>query len=206
MPRRDDAVQFAGHFQSVVGELSGRLKKKGGDIVRVVSELAQPENAWALDEISAVCAKLFNIFHVKIGGRRSIVQVLDESGYTNYDRSIAERCVLQKGRERQAVIEVFGIENYDHDPSDAEIEAEYIKQGLKRPDVDRAVHFGDQYRDLPEDGHPIIFYLQNPVPGACGGPLVLSLWRLGADRELRWIWLVPGHRWSRGCRFAGVRE
>lgn len=206
MAKSNEAIRFAGHFQAVIGEISGRLEKHGGSVVDVVSKLAQPGNAWALDEIDSVLAKLLNIFRVKIGGKQSIFEVVEGSGYTGYDCSIIERCVIQNGRERWAVVKIFDMEHLDHNPSDAEVEAEYVRLGLKRPDVDHAVHFGEQFQHLPVEGHPIVFYLQNPVPDADGSCDVLGLWRGGAIRRLRWFWLGPSGCWDRFYRFAGVRE
>jgi len=206
MAKSNEAVKFAGQFQAVIGEISGRLEKRGGNVVDVVSRLALPGNAWALDEIDAVFAKLLNIFRVKMGGKRGIAAVVEASGYTGYDPSIIERCELQKGYERWATVEIFDMKHFDHDPSDAEVEAEYVRRGLKRPDVDHAVHFGEQFQHLPVEGRPIIFYLQNPVLGAGGFRCVLGLWRYGADRKLGWHWLNSGLRWDRDYRFAGVRE
>lgn len=206
MADKNSFVQFAGQFQSVAGEITRRRAERGGNIIDSIAQLAQPANVWALDEIDAVLAKLANVFRVKIGGRRTIADVVAASGYTSYDRSILERCVFVQGWERWTTVEIFSIEHFDHEPSDAEIEDEYVRRGLKRPEVDHAVHFGDQYRDLPVEGHPVIFYLKDPVPGADGRRYVLYLWRFGANRKLGWYWLCPGHRWYRDCLFAGVRE
>lgn len=206
MAQANPFVQFSGHLQSVAGELTRRLGERGGNIIEIIGQLAQPSSSPVLDELVSVLAKLANIFKVKIGGQRTAAQVLEASGYTGYDRSIAERCVLTQGRERAATIEVFGIEHFDHDPTDEEIEAEYVRLGLKRPTPDHAIRFGEQLPHLPVDGHPIIFYLQEPVPDAGGRRSVLLLWRGGANRGLYWRWLAPSGRWDRLCLFAGVRE
>ncbi len=206
MAKNNELVQFAGHFQSLATELSVRAAKRGGNIVREVSMLVQPANARALDEIDVILGKISNTFRVKIGGRRDIAEVVEGSGYTGYDGSIVERCAIQKGRERWAVVEIFDMEHLDHDPSDAEVEAEYVRLGLGRPDVDHAVHFGEQFQHLPVEGHPIVFYLQKPVPGAGGCRCVLGLLRAGVGRGLHWDWLIPSNRCSRDYRFAGVRE
>lgn len=205
MAKSNAAVQFAGHFQAVVGELAGRLEKKGGSIVEVVSRLAQPKNEQVLDQIVETLVGLINIFRVKIGGRKNIAKVVKASACA-CDNSIVERCVLQTGCERLVTIETFTVEHFDNpEPSDTEIEAEHIKRGLKRPDVDHVIHFVEQYKHLPVEGRPIIFYLQNPVPDA-GNRGVLFLWRSGAIRNLGWLWIDPGPRLTRPCSFAGVRE
>lgn len=206
MGQTNPFVQFAGHYQSVVGEISRRLAERGGNIVEIIGQLAQPANSSVLDEVVAVLAKLAGVFQVKIGGSRASAEVLQVSGYTSYDRSIAERCVLAAGRERVVNIEVFGIEHFDHDPTDEEIEAEYAQRGLKRPTPDHAIRFGEQHKHLPVEDRPIIFYLQNPIPGADGGRSVLGLWRDGVKRGLVWSWLSPRYRWFRDYLFAGVRE
>ncbi len=208
MAQTNPFVQFSGHLQSVAGELTRRLGERGGNIVESIGKLAQPANAWALDELTATLAKLANIFRVKIGGLRTAAQVLEASGYTGYDRSIGERCVLSQGSEKVVNIEVFDIEHFDHDPTDAEVEAEYVRRGPKRPTPDHAIHFGEQHQHLPVEGHPVIFYLEKPVefPGAGGFRYVFYLWRNGALRELDWFWLNPSDRWNRNYRFAGVRE
>lgn len=175
-------------------------------LAETISQAALPGNAWALDEISAVLARIANVFQVKIGGRRTIKEVVESSGYTYYDHTILDGCKLVGGRERAVTIEIFSIEHFDHDPTDDEIEAEYVRCGLERPDADHGVHTGEQRPDLPQDGHPIIFYLKNPVSGAAGRRSVLALWRHGAGRGLRWDRLVPRLRWPRCCRFAGVRK
>ncbi len=206
MTKENQFVKFPGHLQYIAGELTSRSAKRGGNIVESIAKLAQPTNAWALDEIDDVFAKVAGIFRVKIGGRRTILEVINSSGYTNYDRSILELCTLSGGQESMATTEVFDIEHFDHDPTDAEIEAEHVRRGLNRPEVDHAVHFGDQIRHLPVDGHPVVFYLKNPVLGAGGNQRVLDLWRHGALRRFHWLWLFPGTRWHRASRFVGVRE
>lgn len=207
MAEKNPFVQFPGHLQFVAGELTRRLGARG-NIVEAIGKLAQPVNAWALDELTAVIVKLLNIFCVKIGGRRSIAEVIEASGYTSFDSSILERCVLTHGHEHPVVIEMFGIDHFDHNPTDAEIEAEYVRCGLKRPTPDHAIRFGEQYQHLPVEGQSVIFYLEEPVefPGARGYRRVLILWRYGTGRELGWGWLGPGRRWDRRCLFAGVRE
>jgi len=207
MGQQNPFVQFPGHLQFVAGDLTRRSAARGHNIIDAIAKLAQPANAWALDEIDAVLAKLANTFYVKIGGSRTAAEVIAASGYVYCDPAIPEQCVLQQGRERLVKIEVFDVEHFDHDLTDAEVEAEYIRRGLKRPEVDHAVHFGDQVRGLPVEGHPVIFYLKNPVPDADGSPSVLGLWCNGALRGLRWHWLHPrGGRWLRRYLFAGVRE
>lgn len=205
----DEFVQFAGHFQSLASEISGRLKKRGHSIVEAVSYAVQPGNEGSLDDLAETFANLLerakNAHQIIIGGNRTIVEVVAGSGYTDFDRSILERCTLAPGLKRKVTIEIFSIEHFDHDPTDAEVEAEYVRLGLGRPTPDHAIHFGDQKRDLPEDGHPIIFYLRVPVSDASGYRLVLKFWRNGARRRLDWRWL-PGRRWHRHYRFAGVRE
>ena len=206
MGQTNALVQFTGQFQAVAGELTSRLAKRGGNIVEVIGRLAQPANSSVLDEVVAVLAKLANIFTVKIGGNRTASQVLEMSGYTSYDGTIAERCVLTNGRVRSVKIKVFSIEHFDHDPMDAEIEAEYARHGLKRPTPDHAIHFGEQFKNLPIGGHQIVFYLEKPVPGAGRDRIVLRLLRCGAKRELRWLWLSPSNRLDSLYLFAGVRE
>lgn len=211
MPKKtNEFVQFAGHFQSLASEISGRLKKLGYGIVEAVSLAVQPGNEKTLDDITEVFASLLerakNTHQIIIGGNRTIKEVVDGSGYADFNRSVLERCALTPGPKRKAMIEIFSIEDLDHDPTDAEIEAEYVRHNLKRPAVDHAIHFGDQKRDLPEEGHPIIFYLEVPVSDASGDRNVLRFWRNGAKRGLCWGWLHPGVRWRRHYRFAGFRE
>lgn len=206
----NEFVQFAGHFQSLASEISGRLNKRGHNLAEAVARAVQPGNEKTLDDVASIFAGLLeqakNTYQIIIGGNQTIAEVVAGSGYTDYDRSILERCTLAPGPKRKVTIEIFSIEHFDHDPTDAEVEAEYVRLGLGRPTPDYAIHFGDQKRDLPEDGHPIIFYLRVPVSDASGHRSVLEFWRDGAGRELCWDWLHPGHRWHRGCRFAGVRE
>lgn len=206
MVKNNPFTQFGGHLETLGVELHKELEPWGLTVVDAVASLVQPGNAWAISEIGTILKKLANVFRVKIGGRRTIQEVVEGSGYNHFDYSILDRCALSGGRERWVTIEVFGIEHFDHDPTDVEIEAEYVRRSLRRPDVDHVVHFGDQVRVLPVEGHPVVFYLKNPVPGADGGPGVLRLWRHGAGRKLHWSWPAPGYRWDRRYRFAGVRE
>lgn len=203
---KNELMQFAERFEAVAAELSRRLTARGVGIVQTLSQAALPANSWALDEIAAVLVRLANVFQVKIGGRRTLKEVVEASGYTSYDSSILERCALVGGRERNTIIEIFSIEHFDHDPTDAEIEAEYMQRGLGRPEADHAVHFGEQHQQLPVEGRHIIFYLKNPIPDADGSRRVLRLWRDGAWRGLLWRWLRPRFQWRRSGVFAGVRE
>lgn len=206
----DELVQFAGHFQSLASEISGRLKKRGCNVVEAVSRAVQPGNEKALDDIVNVFADLLEqaktTHQIIIGGNRTIAEIVAGSDYAYYDPSILQRCTLSPGPKRKAKIEIFSIEHFDHDPTDAEVEAEYVRLGLKRPTADHAIHFGDQKRDLPEDGHSIIFHLKNPISVASGRRVVLGFCQFGAGREFYWSWLYQGLCWHRHCRFAGVRE
>ena len=188
-------VELPANMIGAIYDLLEKLGGKDGDMwLTALCRFLRKESVWG------------NIFLVKMGGKRGIAAVVEASGYTGYDPSIIERCELQKGYERWATVEIFDMKHFDHDPSDAEVEAEYVRRGLKRPDVDHAVHFGEQYQNLPVERHPIIFYLRNPVLGAGGFRSVLGLWRDGAVRGLDWGWLGSGDRWDRDYRFAGVRE
>lgn len=199
----ESAWGVLGGFVHLLVKLARELQLPAGMLYR----LGTPEGeATLIAATKAFLAVVANIFTVKIGGPRAIAEVVAGSGYTHYDRSILERCRLAVGPEWSATIEIFSIEHFDHDPTDEEIEAEYVRRGLKRPDVDHAIHFGDQVRNLPVEGHPVIFYLKNPISYADGSRGVLGLWRRGAHRRLYWYWLDPVCRWNRSYLFAGVRE
>lgn len=202
----ESAWGVLGGFINLLVKMARELNLPSGTLYRLGTPDGEATLVAATRAFLAEVAKTANIFRVKIGGRRTIAEVVGASGYTWVNPTILERRSLSGGRERWAAIEVFDIERFNHDPTDAEIEAEYERRGLTRPEVDHAIHFGEQHPSLPVEGQPVVFYLKKPVLDAGGGSDVLSLWRYGAGRELSLGWLGPGGRWYRFYRFAGVRE
>ena len=197
------AMGILASFIHLLVKCAKEMRIPAGSLYRLATQEGEKT---LIEAIKAFLNVVGNIFTIKIGGNRSIAEVVEGSGYTDFNRSILEQCTLSGGPEQEVTIELFGIEQLDHDPSDAEIEAEYVRHGLGRPNVDHAIHFGDQEHAMPVEGQPVIFYLKNPVTGSDGYRNVLELWRDGARRELRWRWLRPGRTWRRRCLFAGVRK
>lgn len=152
-------------------------------------------------------AKIINEFVITIGGNRTIAEILAKSDHASYNHSIIKQCALAPGPKRKAMIVILGIEEYYHDPTETEIQEEYVRHGLKYLTVDHVIHFFNQKPDLPTEEHPIISYLRDPI---LGNPTVMVLVRgRGCSyvyRNLDLNCFGPNFRYSRNYRFAGIRE
>ena len=163
-------------------------------------------------------SKIIGSFSIKLGRIQAAKEVFEDRD-PNLCSDIPTT-VLQ-GPDREEVLELFSIDDLDHDPSHEEIEAEYASLGLERSRKENAIRFANQYREQPsrEIRQEITFYLQtkdfqSSQFGIC--PAV-TLWRddTGNGRRLD----KSGHndcgprhngknyRWNRkGVLFAGVRK
>lgn len=86
MKNTDLFIQFSSHFKSVATQISNGLKKNGINVVEVISKLAQPKNATAIEKIIDVMAEVAkdtNSLIISFFQNKGPVKLLFGNNFTN---------------------------------------------------------------------------------------------------------------------------
>lgn len=199
MAKTSEAVQFAGRFQAVVGEISRRLEKKGANLVEVIGRLAQPQNEGALEKIAEILMNLLQIFFLTVVGKTTEeVVVLGAYNYVNPNIASQNFPLRPQFMGPREIV----LLEFDHDVISEEAIAEAARQGLERPVYEDALRFGAEHPEVQRE-RPVAF-LHEPWRDPYGDLVVLCLWSDAGDRRFGLGWFDDG--WLRVFRFAFVRK
>ena len=140
------------------------------------------------------------VFRIKRGGKRTTEQIVGATVHTYVNGDInSENFPLTTGPEEEREMVAFQVTDYDHDPSSEEILKELKARGLERPTHEDALKFDEAHPD--EKG--VFVFLHEPWLAPGGHPVVLIVFRVGADPELGLDWF--GSAWYRCDWCVGVR-
>lgn len=197
-------VSGAGWIGSLTDMLIRALRERGvsdGAIHGLVVEGGDLPIEKIADVLVEVIEQAKNIFRLMVGKKRTTEEMVKAGKYDWSDDNITSKNFPVRSRSTKRV--VIELVKFDPDLTWEEVLTEAEKRGLKRPDYEDALLFGEQHPEKQRELRRIVF-LHEPWSRPPNFLSVLMLLGNSNERSLRLAWLGNGE-WARDCYYAFVR-